>query len=230
MQVKADLHVHTTYSNDSIITPKDLVFYAKKRGLTAIAVTDHNQVEGARKIAAETEFLIIPGTEVSSRDGHIVGLNVNEIIPRGLSSDETVNKIHQAGGIAIACHPYALFKGSIGKSVTAKFDAVETINASSFPFGSASSKAEKLAERFKLPRVAGSDAHYGPVIGCAYTIIEAEPTVEAILDAIVKGRCQPAGASISLRMRLENQGRFFKKYLKNNERKVSQKKRFVQVH
>jgi predicted metal-dependent phosphoesterase TrpH len=165
--------------------------------------------------------LIIPGIEVSSRDGHIVGLNVTEIIPRDLSADETVDRIHQAGGVAIACHPYALLKGSIGKFVTAKFDAVETINASTFPFRSALSKAEKLAEHFSLPRVAGTDAHYGPVIGCAYAIIEAEPNVEAILDAIVKGRCEPAGKPISLRMRFENQGRFFKKYLKNKGRKAS---------
>lgn len=221
MQVKADLHVHSTYSSDSIITPKELVFYARKRGLNAVAVTDHNQVEGARKIARETDFLIIPGTEVSSRDGHIIGLNVNEVIPRGLSADETVDRIHKAGGIAIACHPHALFKGSIGQHVTAKFDAVETINASSFPFRSASSKAEKLAERFGLPRVAGTDAHYGPVIGCAYTVIDSELNVESILKAIVDGRCEPAGGSISLRMRIQNQGRFFKKYLKNRGRRAS---------
>ena len=221
MPVKADLHVHTIYSRDSIITPKDLVFYARKRGLNAVAVTDHNQIEGARKIAAETDFLIIPGTEVSSRDGHIVGLNVNEVIPRGLSADETVERIHRAGGVAIACHPYALFKGSIGQHVTIKFDAVETINASSFPFRSASSNAEKLAKRFNLPRVAGTDAHYGPVIGCAYTIIDAELNLESILKAIVDGRCEPAGGSISLRMRIENQGRFLKKYLGNTGRRAS---------
>jgi predicted metal-dependent phosphoesterase TrpH len=221
MQVKADLHVHTTYSSDSIITPEDLVFYARKRGLNVVAVTDHNQVGGARKIAGETDFLIIPGTEVSSRDGHIIGLNVNEVIPRGLSADETVDRIHRAGGVAIACHPYALFKGSIGQHVTAKFDAVETINASSFPFRSASSKAEKLAERFRLPRVAGTDAHYGPVIGCAYTVIESELNLESILESIIKGRCKPAGGSISLVLRLQNQGRFLKKYLGNRGRRAS---------
>ena len=213
MQVKADLHVHSTYSSDSIITPKELVFYAKKRGLNAVAVTDHNQVEGARKIAKETDFLIIPGIEVSSLSGHIVGLCVDEIIPRDLSADETVDRIHRAGGVAIACHPYALFKGSIGKHVTAKFDAVETINASSFPFKSASSKAEKLSERFHLPRVAGTDAHYDPVIGCAYTVIDSEVNLENIRKAILGGHCKPAGGSISLRLRVQNQGRFFKKYL-----------------
>jgi predicted metal-dependent phosphoesterase TrpH len=138
-----------------------------------------------------------------------------------LSADETVDRIHRAGGVAIACHPYALFKGSIGQHVTAKFDAVETINASSFPFRSASSKAEKLAQRFGLPRVAGTDAHYGPVIGCAYTVIDSELNLEAILEAIVKGRCEPAGGSISLRMRIQNQGRFVKKYLKNSGRHAS---------
>lgn len=213
MQVKADLHVHTVYSADSIITPKELVFYAKKSGLNAVAVTDHNQVEGALKIAKETDFLIIPGTEVSSRDGHIVGLNVREVIPRDLSATETVERIHQAGGIAIACHPFTLFKGSIGKHVTDKFDAVEAINSSTFPFRRASRKARELAEQLQLPKVAGTDAHYGPVIGCAYTVIDAELNVENIIKAIKRGQCEPFGGSLPFRIRLENQGRFFKKYL-----------------
>ena len=218
-QVKADLHVHTIYSHDSVITSKDLIFYAKKSGLTAVAVTDHNQVEGARKIARETNFLIIPGTEVSSREGHIVGLNVQELIPTGLTADETVDKIHQAGGIAIACHPFVLFKGSLGKHATAKFDAVETLNASAFPFRSASRKADQLAERLGLPKVAGTDAHYGPVIGRTFTLIDAEPNVEAVVKAIAKGLCQPYGKPISMLMRIENQGRFFKRYLKNRRKR-----------
>ena len=217
MRVKADLHVHTTYSSDSVITPKELVFYAKKRGLTAVAVTDHNQVEGALKIAEETDFLIIPGTEVSSLHGHIVALNVNAPIPKGLSADETVDRIHEAGGIAIACHPFALLKGSIGGHVSGKFDAVETINASAFPFNSATSKANQLAERLRLPKVAGTDAHYGPVIGQAYTLIDSEANVDAIVKAIANGQCEPAGKAIPLLMRLENQGRFFWKYLKKGK-------------
>ena len=87
MEIRADLHVHTTYSSDSLITPKDLVFYAKKNGLNAVAVTDHNYLDGAIKIAKETkDFLVIPGMEVSSGEGHIVALNVNELIPKGLNS------------------------------------------------------------------------------------------------------------------------------------------------
>jgi predicted metal-dependent phosphoesterase TrpH len=213
MQVKVDLHVHSNCSSDSIITPKELVFYAKKRGLTAVAVTDHNQIEGAQKIAQETDFLIIPGTEISSLHGHIVGLNVNKLIPRGLPADETVYRIHDAGGIAIACHPFALFKGSIGNHASDKFDAVEAINASAFPFTRATQKAHQLAERLRLPKVAGTDAHYAPVIGQAYTLIDSEANVEAVVKAITAGQCEPAGTAISLFMRLENQGRFLRKYL-----------------
>lgn len=211
--IKVDLHVHSTYSSDSIITPKELVFYAKKRGLDAVAVTDHDQVEGARKIAKETDFLIIPGTEVSSLDGHIVGLNIQEVIQRGLSSEETADRIHQQGGIAVACHPYALFKGSVGKHVNKKFDAVETKNASSFPYWSASRKAELLADKFGLPKVAGTDAHIGQAIGCAYTAINAELNAEAILKAIVAGHCQPFGGAMPFSVRIRNQLRFLKKYV-----------------
>jgi predicted metal-dependent phosphoesterase TrpH len=213
MQAKADLHVHTIYSHDSLITPKDLVFYAKKRGLTAVAVTDHDRIDGALEIAREKDFLIIPGIEVSSRNGHIIGLNVQEPMSKGLSSDETVEKIHGAGGIAIACHPFALFKGSLGKHVSAKFDAVETINSQAFPFNRCVRKATQIAENLRLPRVAGTDAHYGPAIGYAYTVIDAEPSVEAITKAIVRGQCQPFGESVPWTLTLKRQVEYLKRRL-----------------
>ncbi len=165
MQVKADLHVHSTYSADSVITPKELVFYARKRGLTAVAVTDHDQVEGARKIATETDFLIIPGTEISSLDGHIVGLNVDELIPRGLSAEETVDRIHSAGGVAIACHPYALFKGSVGRHVTKSLMRSKRETLHRFLSKTLHARPSSLAQRLGLPRVAGTDAHIPESIG-----------------------------------------------------------------
>jgi predicted metal-dependent phosphoesterase TrpH len=214
MQVKVDLHVHTIYSRDSLITPKDLVFYARKRGLTAVAITDHDTVEGVLKIAKETDFLIIPGIEVSSRNGHIVGLNLQEPVEKGLSVDETVDKIHEAGGIAVACHPFALFKGSLGNHTNAKFDAIETINASAFLFNRCTKKAQEIADRFGIPCVAGTDAHYGPAIGYAYTLINAEPQVDAISKAITKGLCQPFGKPIPATLKLEKQIQFLKNKLR----------------
>ncbi len=198
--------MHSNYSKDSLITPKDLVYYAKKRGLNAVAVTDHNQIEGSLKIAKESNFLVIPGMEVSSANGHIVALNLRQLIPRGLSAKETVDKIHSAGGIAIAVHPYAWFKGSLTSHVEqAQFDAIETINASAFPFGRCKSKATAIAQKLNLPQVGGTDAHYGPTIGYGYTAIECEPNVDEIAKAIVKGQCRALGQKVPLTLTLQRQ-------------------------
>ncbi len=213
MQVKADLHVHTSHSPDSLITPADLIFYSRKRGLNAVAITDHNRVGDVSKLPKQSDLLIIPGTEVSSHHGHIVGLNIYETIPRGLSADETVDRIHARGGIAIACHPFALLKGSVGKHVSAKFDAVEVINASAFPFARSIAKARLLAHEFGLPQVAGTDAHYGPQIGSAYTLIDADASVEAVVKAIKEGECEPFGNSVSIALKLQKQFYFYRKKL-----------------
>ena len=205
MPLKIDLHVHTHYSYDSLITPEELVFYAKKHGLDSVAVTDHDRIDSALKIAKETDFPIIPGMEISSLNGHILGLNVEELVPKRLSADETVDKIHEAGGIAVACHPITFFKESLGNKTNSKFDAVEVINASAFPFNYSVKNSRKMASRLGIAQVAGSDAHYGPEIGCAYTLVDAELEVDEIIKAISKGLCQPFGRAIPLTARLKRE-------------------------
>jgi len=205
LQLKIDLHVHTCYSNDSLITPEELVFYARKHGLDAVAVTDHDRIDGALKIAKETDFPIIPGIEVSSLNGHVVGLNLQEPIPKKLNVSETVDKIHEKGGLAVACHPVAFMKGSVGRNANARFDAVEVINASAIPFGYSVKYGEKIASTLGISRVAGSDAHYGPEIGCAYTLVDAGLQVEEIIKALSKGLCQPFGKAIPLATRLKRE-------------------------
>jgi predicted metal-dependent phosphoesterase TrpH len=205
MQLKIDLHIHTYYSYDSLITPEQLVFYAKKRGLDAVAIADHDTIDGALKMAKKAGFPIIPGIEISSSNGHVLGLNVQEPIPKKLSADETVDKIHEAGGIAVSCHPVTFFKESLGKSTNARFDAVEVINASAFPFNYSVKNSRRLASRLGIAQVAGSDAHYGPEIGCAYTLVDAELEVDKIIRAISKGLCQPFGRAIPITTRLKRE-------------------------
>ncbi len=205
MQLRIDLHVHSYYSYDSIITPKELIFYAKKRGLHGVAITDHDRLDGALKIARETDFLIIPGMEVSSLNGHIVALNVQEPISKSLQADETVDKIHRAGGIAVACHPKAFFKGSLGRHATSKFDAIEVINSSAIPFGYSVKRAKRLAASLRISQVAGTDAHYGPEIGYAYTLLDAEPETDEVIKAIRSGLCQPFGRAIPLALKIRKQ-------------------------
>ena len=205
MQLKIDLHVHTVYSYDSLITPKELVQYTKRRQLDGVAITDHNRLDSALKIARETDLLIVPGMEIESLNGHIVALGVREAVPKGLDANETVDRIHGAGGIAVACHPVTFFKGSLGRYTNSKFDAVEVINSSAFPFNRSVKHAQLLASQLGLARVAGSDAHYGPEIGCAHTVIEAEMEVEKIVEAIRKGSCRPFGNAIPLTIRLKRE-------------------------
>jgi predicted metal-dependent phosphoesterase TrpH len=205
LQVKIDLHVHTCYSYDSLITPKELVFYARKFGLNGVAITDHDRLDSALKIAKDADFFIIPGMEISSLNGHIVALNIQEPVPKGLGADETVERIHEVGGLAVACHPIALFKGSLGKHTSSRFDAVEVINASAFPFQFCVKRSKQLASSLGIPQVGGTDAHYGPEIGCAYTLVDSELNVDQVLEAIDKGMCHPFGRPIPWKLRLKKE-------------------------
>lgn len=205
MTLKIDLHVHTFYSPDSLITPKELVFYAKKRGLDGVAITDHDRIDGALKIGKETDFLVIPGIEISSLNGHIIGLDVDELIPPKLSVEETLERIHRAGGIAVACHPITFFKESLKGHISPRFDAIEVINSSAFPFNYSVRRSQEIASRLGIAGVAGSDAHYGPEIGYACTFVHAESKIDEIVKAIRKGSCSPHGRAIPLTMRLKKE-------------------------
>lgn len=201
--MKIDLHVHSHYSSDSTITDQELVHYAKRAGLDGVAITDHDNMEGAIKIARETGFFVIPGMEVASLQGHVVALNIQKTIPSELDIRETIEKIHEANGIAIACHPTGVLKGGLGKRTPSDIDAVEVINSSALPFRNSVKRNEEIAQRLGKPRVAGSDAHYGPEIGYAYTLVQAELGANEIVDAIVQGLCKPFGKAVPISLRLQ---------------------------
>jgi predicted metal-dependent phosphoesterase TrpH len=205
LQVKIDLHVHSNFSYDSLITPREISFYAKKHGLSGVAVTDHDRLDGALEIAKHAEILIIPGMEISSLNGHIIGLNVQESIPSKRDADETVDRIHEAGGIAVACHPMVWSKQSLGRHTSSKFDAVEVVNASAIPFRRSVKLAHELALALGIAEVGGTDAHYGPEIGCGFTIVNAELKVDDIIKAIAEKRSQPCGNAIPLILRLKRE-------------------------
>jgi predicted metal-dependent phosphoesterase TrpH len=196
--LKIDLHVHTRYSSDSSITLKQVVAYAKKQGLDGVAITDHNTVKGALKLKTR-DIIVVPGIEVSTLNGHLLGINVTEPIPARRGIEETIRLIHEAGGIAVAPHPTTFYKSPPSRRVSS-YDAVEVMNGASIPFSVFTYFSKRFAEGLGLPQTGGSDAHYAPEIGAAYTMVEADPDVEEIVCAIKKGAAAPMGHGIPLRV------------------------------
>jgi predicted metal-dependent phosphoesterase TrpH len=140
-------------------------------------------------------LLIIPGIEVSSRQGHIIGLGVSDAVPRGLSADETILQIKRLEGVSIVAHPYDLLRSAISPEIlTTKPDAIEVINSASMLHSITWKKARKFAEKKHLPQTAGSDSHIPETIGKAFTIVDVESKdVPSVLDAIRDGRVAPEG-------------------------------------
>ena len=201
MSLKIDLHVHTCYSRDSSITLKQVVSFAKKRGLDGVAITDHNTVKGALKMKTR-DIIVIPGIEISTLNGHLIGLNLTTSIPAKLGIEETIQLIHDAGGIAVAPHPTAFYKSPPSRKVSS-FDAVEVMNASSVPFSILTHYSRKFAESLVLPQTGGSDSHYAPEIGAAYTMVKSGAAVDEIVSTIKKGNVSPVGRGIPWKIRFE---------------------------
>lgn len=169
-----DLHVHTVYSEDSSIEVEDALARAQELKLTGIAITDHNTVEGALKaldIRDRYEVEVVPGIEVSSTAGDILGLDVREGIEER-DPQAVVAAIHDQGGLAVAPHPFTRFytarKGLAYQALDYDLDGLEVINPRSAP--KLNARARKLAERAKLSMTAGSDAHQIDHIGDAFTL------------------------------------------------------------
>ncbi|MBN2252034.1 MAG: CehA/McbA family metallohydrolase [Candidatus Altiarchaeota archaeon] len=179
-----DIHVHSLYS-DGAASPEEIMEHAQKLGLRGVAITDHNEVAGALKALkkAPRDFSVIPGIEVSSIEGHILGLGVTELIPRRLSAEETIERIHDAGGIAVAAHPFDRLRQGVGELIyELPFDAVEVFNGHTM-LGSRS--PEKIMDGLKLPVTGGSDAHLLSELGSVVMDLEGDP-----LEAIRAGNSQ----------------------------------------
>ena len=99
--LKIDMHVHTVRSKDAHTKVEDLPDIIERKGLDGVAITEHDNFDPPR-----VEALILPGIEVSTCDGHVIGLGIGEAVPAGLSADETIARIHKLGGIAIVPHPF----------------------------------------------------------------------------------------------------------------------------
>jgi predicted metal-dependent phosphoesterase TrpH len=194
--IRADLHNHSYYSPDSILSPEYFLSRARKRRLTVIAVTDHNTTRGgcvAAELAARMapEIRVIVGEEVRTRDGEILGLFLTEDIPRELSAAETIDRIHSQGGVAGAPHPLDPYRGSLGGenlgAVADKLDFMEGLNARMITRGP-NDRALEFASQRGIPLSAASDAHSPREIGRAYVQMPDFTTPTEFLDSLRAGK------------------------------------------
>lgn len=187
--LKVDLHLHTTFSGDSSISPRLLVDQLHAHpSIKAVAITDHNTLEGylrVQKLASIYEDLtILPGIEVRTEEGDLIILGVEEKPKIPTTSSSVVDFAKACGAVVIIPHPYrSMGIGDLATKIEA--DAVEVLNPTATKRENA--MAYNLARLMNLPGVAGTDAHNLTEMWTVYTEIKAQPSSEDILKAIRKG-------------------------------------------
>jgi predicted metal-dependent phosphoesterase TrpH len=180
--VLADLHMHTHHSGDCATPVDDLLDEAIERGLSVIAVTDHNTIEGGLEAATRAQerlldLQVIVGSEImTDGQGEVIGLFLREEVPKGLSFAETVARIHAQGGLVYIPHPFDRMH-SIPSPETLRrhvdqIDVLETANGRLY-FEKDNAESERFAERWNLLRGAGSDAHVSE--GLATAVLRLPP-------------------------------------------------------
>ena len=212
VQLRCDLHVHSNASADGHCPVEKILQEAVSRGLDAVAVTDHDTTVGAVKaLALEADILVIPGIEVSTKDGHIVVLGTTKEYAPGKSASETIAEAHADGCVTTVPHPFHYFRHAVGlrnRKALKEADALEAYN-SRYYVGTSNRKAARIAKRYGKPITAGSDAHDCEYVGFGENIIDAEEkTVEAVLAALKAGkvtaRCTKTPVSTYLRQSKNN--------------------------
>ena len=170
---KIDFHCHTKYSKCSNLEPKQILQTCKARGLRGVMICDHDTIKGViafRKILeSEDDFILIPGIEISTNRGEIIGAWIEEN-PSTNEFPEVAEEIREQAGIVILPHPFDKMRSSAFKFRVEDLqyiDAVEVLNSRCiWPNGN--ERALKFAEKNSLLMSAGSDAHFASEIGTAW--------------------------------------------------------------
>jgi predicted metal-dependent phosphoesterase TrpH len=200
-----DLHCHTKASFDCLSAPGALVRAAADRGLTHLAITDHDRIDGALEARelAPADLTVLIGEEVKTRDGDLICVFLHEAIPPGLSADETIAAAREQGALVGIPHPFDRFRGSLLREAEMErlggaVDWVETHNAR--VVGRGNEEADAFARVHGLPGVAVSDAHSILEVGVAYTALDGDPsTPDGLLAALAQVQLVPGRASLVVR-------------------------------
>ena len=192
--MKFETHCHSHYSKggklptEGLPSPKEIIRTAKAKGLKGIVLSDHDSSKGWAEAAEEAKklgIIFIPSIEITTASGHLVAMGLNEYIPAGLPVEETIDRVHWQGGIAVASHPYDI-KGDGMRDDCRHCDALESFNALNFD-RFANRKARGKAKEFGLPTLAASDAHTLDMIATSYNSIPQAHDLDSFLREVKKG-------------------------------------------
>src|SRR5947209_5561579 len=201
MPFNVDLHTHSFFSGDGVSSPEENIAAAREKGLHSFAITDHNTCDCVSYLLDKglmradgrpvDGFLIIPGVEVTTAEGHLLCIGTTLPNPKqlkGKPAREVCELIHENGGLAIPPHPYDLFRAGIRYPVleTLPIDALEVFNAAT-TLRRYNRFAFAYAQLRGLPMTASSDAHHADAVGTAYTILSTDDfSVAGILSQLLK--------------------------------------------
>jgi len=201
-----DLHCHSKGSFDCLSDPRDIVKAAHARGLTHVAITDHDRIDVALEARdlAPAGLTVIVGEEVKTLDGDLICVFLERAIPPGLSAADTVAAAREQGGLVGIPHPFDRMRGSLLRdasmaSLAPLVDWVETHNARVVGHGNEDAQAFGLEQR--LPGIAVSDAHSIMEVGVAYTALDGDPSTPAgLLAALGSAEIIPGRATFFVRL------------------------------
>ena len=208
-----DLHCHTSASFDSLAAPGAVVRAAAARGLTHLAITDHDRIDGAREAVEVAgtearELSVIVGQEIRTTAGDLIGVFLRETVEMGMSPAEAIAAVHEQGGLVGIAHPFDRFRGSVGRgeasaleAVAAQVDWIEAWNARLL-VGDGNERAAELARRLGVPGVAVSDAHTTIEVGVAATTVHGDPATAEGLRAALAGPLELVTGRASAYVRL----------------------------
>ncbi len=205
-RVRLDMHMHTEYSRDSRVALASFAELARKAELGAVCITDHDTIEGGLRLREmNTGLHVIVGEEITTADGELVGLYLEKRIAPGLTADQSIDLIHEQGGLAYVPHPFSRnrrrhLRRSVLERVAPKLDIVEVFNAREVA-SSSNVRALEFARAHDLPGGVGSDSHRPIEIGRAYVDVAPFVGPQELLVALREGKVTGTLSGFAIHLR-----------------------------
>jgi hypothetical protein len=190
--MKVDLHAHTHFSRDALTSVETFARRYERAAIDCVAVSDHNNVDGALATREVASFRVIVSEEIKSSEGEIIGLFLQETVRKGLTPEDTVRAIRGQGGLVLIPHPYDRLRRSplrpeAALRIMPDVDVIEVFNSRTI-FAGDNDKSRRLAEQHGKLMSAATDAHTPWEIGLAYVDMPPFEGPADFLVALGKGR------------------------------------------